>query len=932
MRAMRATRATSRNIGRWAAALAVALTAGCADDTTGGGAQGATDAAAGDTADGSPPGDDGLLGDGGAGVDAAGDGGGDAGVDAAPPGDGQGDASLPDAGPEDAGPTDTAGGADDASTSPDTGGDTGGPGDAATDGGDTATFPPEGALDHEVWGGRVWGPVMGMSIIGRDLWFGTMGTYELPSEQDQQTTMRGGIGRLDLDGGALRLFEEELPSFTYAEDPAGAPVEIGPMPTGASVGDGDRVLVVAYTGVIAIEGEALTFHELLPGDGLPMEVRSLAVDRGGDRSRLWVGTNHGLYLLDPDTFETQALFGTAELGNADVGRLAVDPTSGTLYAVVYDFAAKASAVARLEGPDSPIATLTPGQGDVPAGVPQDVVWSAKRGRAYVALASYAAGSGGVVSWDGATTEVVAVEGQLAEAGTGEAGPFGATLLALSEDDDMLVVGGAMQSSFGGGIKGGGIAWVHLTDGGIAGLGGAKNALPGQHVAALAHDPVTGRTYAALRQPCNEAQLGNVGIIAISFRKDGSPRYERPILSGVRSLVEDGGEVWAALRDDNPGFACDGYEIRTGLVKLRSNRSGELVPLHTAKGDDIVPYPGATDLDLRAAGDLAVATWKAGIFWGAPAAGVAANQALSFGTSLLANDVEWLAPDRLWIAGEATHSQSDPPSLADKGPRGAALVTLDAEGLPKTSLHYVRASEDAGDVTGLPSANVMDVLVLADGSSVLACAAERYDVSWLDRIEGGIFVLQGVSREGGIARVAPDGTIEVLADSKAAPDPRALALAPDGSVLALDAQHGVLRLGGGLVEQTDLPFPLPDDQRAHDLWLGANGDVVASLWQGAEVSLGGTWQLFGDVGHAWQALGRADGVVLVGTDQGVLRVRAEGATDVDEPAIEPGLEPPYAPIAPPGGGGACLPVGTICKPADTCCDGMSCTGGIVLTCQ
>lgn len=882
-----------RNEAWRVAALAVALVAaGCADDGSGAGA--------GDTAQ-----------DGGAG-DAADTGGGDA----------TGDAGLGDAGPDDAGSGDTSlddtGGSDTGGS--DTGGDdagdalgdttedatvddadTGTPDDAGADAGgedsgdgDGTTWPPEGTLDHELWGGRAWGPVMGASIIGRHLWYGTMGVYELPTEPDQVTAMRGGIGRLDLDTGELRVFEEELPQFTYVVDPGGTLDEVGPMPTAGSVADGERVLTVAYTGVIAIDGETLTFHELLPADGQPMEVRALAVDRAGGRSNLWVGTNHGLYLLDPDTFAEQRLLGEAELGSADVGRLAVDPATGAVYAAV--FAPGASTVARVEGEQ--ITALVPGAG-IPAGVPRDVVWSEQHGRAFIALATHAAASGGVVSWDGTSAETLAVEGQLAQAATGEAQAFGATLLALSEADDTLVVGGQMQSVFGSGIKGGGLAWIRLSDGAIAGLGGGKDDLPGRHVAALTHDAATGRTYAALREPCNEAQLRNVGLVAISFRKDGSPRYERPILSGIRSLTLRDGEVWAALRDDNPGFGCDGYEIRTGLVKLRANRSGELVPLRTVKGDDIIPYPGATDLDWSDAGDLAVATWKAGIFWGLPAAGAAINQAITFGTSLESSDVEWLDATRLWVTGDATHSQGDPPALADKGPRGAALVTLGEDGLPAAVAHYVRASEDEKDLTGLPSANVMDVLVLADGTTLLACAAERYDVSWLDRIEGGIFVLAGVFREGGVAHILADGTIDVVADSKIAPDPRALALAPDGAVLALDAQHGAIRIEEGMAEKVDLPFPLPGDLRAHDLRLSGD-DVVASLWAGAAVQLGGEWQMFGGVGHAWQALWRADGVALIGTDEGLLRVRADGATDVAEPPIEPASPPPFEVVAPPKG--------------------------------
>ena len=56
------------------------------------------------------------------------------------------------------------------------------------------------------------------------------------------------------------------------------------------------------------------------------------------------------------------------------------------------------------------------------------------------------------------------------------------------------------------------------------------------------------------------------------------------------------------------------------------------------------------------------------------------------------------------------------------------------------------------------------------------------------------------RRGGVARLDPDGALTVVATADESPDPRALPLAADGTVLILDAELGPLRLPvGGVVE-------------------------------------------------------------------------------------------------------------------------------------
>ncbi|MFO0661962.1 MAG: hypothetical protein U0165_19335 [Polyangiaceae bacterium] len=132
-----------------------------------------------------------------------------------------------------------------------------------------------------------------------------------------------------------------------------------------------------------------------------------------------------------------------------------------------------------------------------------------------------------------------------------------------------------------------------------------------------------------------------------------------------------------LRDDMLGFACQGWNIQTGLVELRSNRSGEIQPLHTVDHSElgIMSNAGVSALDVSAGGRVALGTFRDGGFHGPFDAGWAYNPT-TYGTSLYMYDVAWKSEKELWIAGPASHDNGDPPNLADNGPRGATLLTLD----------------------------------------------------------------------------------------------------------------------------------------------------------------------------------------------------------------------------------------------------------------
>jgi hypothetical protein len=771
------------------------------------------------------------------------------------------------------------------------------------------------------WGGRLAGSILALSRTDRTLWIGENG---LPDPYTNK--IRGGLGRLDLDTGAFTLFSDELPVAQYEG------FGPGPMATAAVVEDQGRELIVARGGLLVKENGAFTLHPLTK-DGVTATPIGLAVDRSGQRQRIWLSTNLGLFQLDADTLETKLVVTLDKLGGAEMGHIAIDPAQGAVYGVVYQGSGVSTAV-RVDGAD--IKSFSPGQNGSPEGLLTEVVFSTSLGAALYAAGSWEASTGGVVRWDGGQPTTLVNEGQLAEAARGKAGSFGAATLAIDEEDGVLLVGGNIKPVTANGVLGGGgLAWVELKTGKLAGLSVSKSTLPGDHVSALAYDPKTRRAHAVLRQPCDETKLGNLGLVSISFRSDGSARYERPVLSGVRSFSVSGGRAFVGVRDDAGGLSCDGYPIQTGLVELKQSHGGELVTLHNGIGpSDLRPYEGPVAVATSPGGALALGSWKDATLVGDPTNGFGFNPT-DYGVSLYQHTMAWVSNEAVWLGGRASHSPGDTPNLADVGPRGAALLHVDASGAITDSVHFARASKDPKDVVGLPSGDVVEALVAADGSTYLVCSTEVVSAGSLDRDALEPFLLAGQPRPGGVAQVAPDNHVSVLAGPDAVPDPRAAALDESGAVVVLDASKGALRISGGKVEPFPLPLPAPAKARPLSLWIGKNGDLVASYDQGAIVSLGGHSVFLSNVGWVWKTAERAPGVLLLGTDEGLVRVTvAGGQPDVTEGALEAGVLPAFVKIDPVSGGGNCLKAGEACLGnVDGCCPGLTCGGsGFITMCQ
>ncbi|MFO0661963.1 MAG: hypothetical protein U0165_19340 [Polyangiaceae bacterium] len=243
------------------------------------------------------------------------------------------------------------------------------------------------------------------------------------------------------------------------------------------------------------------------------------------------------------------------------------------------------------------------------------------------------------------------------------------------------------------------------------------------------------------------------------------------------------------------------------------------------------------------------------------------------------------------------------------------------------------SSNADEVAVLPSSDVRDVIPTSDGGAIFVCGRERLSPGGGDRLEQPIFELNGEQRQGGIAIVDASGAI-TSSITEGLGDPRAAALQSDGSLLILDAEKGVVKLSNGAVTSAQLPAALPSGAIPRGLWISATGDLVATSSSGAVVSFGGAVLSISDAGTTWVARPGASNELLVGSDEGLVRVFPSNASAGTEPAIGDGFLPSFKQIDPPGsGGGQCAAAGESCSSQPNgCCPGLTCSSGIIPTCE
>ena len=810
-----------------------------------------------------------------------------------------------------------------------------GEGDAgAVDGsmdGATVDAGDPGALQVERWGARMWGTVSALSPTPEGMFVGTRSV-----EDGFDGEVHGQLLRVDRTTGGVRVWDDELP----LAPPAFPLGPAGPTSTGNVVVAGGRTLAAAPTGVLVIEGDAVTL-EAIPGvDGVDT-LTEIARSEGS----LWASTGAGLFELDLVTLTVRDMLSAAELGGSP-GPIATAP-SGDLYAVVFGSSGASVVLIR----DGAVArTLIPGTDGVPAGTPRDIVFSAERGVAFVALGSWAATSGGVVTWDGESSEWIASEGELSLALSSEPQAFGASTLAIGEEDEVLLVGGQIQGGFAG-FRGGGLALIDLSQLpalAVAGTTAGASGLAGDHVTSLAWDDARNEAWVAAWQPCDESRLGFGGLDLLTW-EGGKPAFRKPVLGGVRGLRVVDGEVWVGLRDDLPGNRCFGMNIQQGLAALRSDRTAEVVDI--PRPGDAWWHPnrvGPSMILPSPAGDpLVLVTERDDLYLGDDTRARLENPAF-IGPSLFLQDAVWEDGDTLWIGGRATHQLGDGPELYDVGPRGAARIDVTSAGAIVSRTHYVRATRDApapDEVTGLPSSDVR--AIVPDGDVVwIVSATERIYAGDYDRNDGTVWTGESGPRRGGLARVERgDGSLTVVADASQLPDGRAATLDAAGVLHVVDSQRGFLAWNGSTFDEVPLSVTVPEGAIPQTLWMGSDGELVIGYDLGAVVSLGGVTEWLEGFGFVWNAIARGEGVVLLGTDEGLVRVRAPGVAPIAEPAPTPGQLPPFATVR--GGGmtggadagvstdagvdGSCKAEGERCFP-DECCPGLGCGGsGIVPAC-
>jgi len=725
--------------------------------------------------------------------------------------------------------------------------------DVATD---TPSEVPTASLTVERRGARVQGPILALTRIDRSLWLGTAPTQD----PTVATRVRGGLYRLDLDSGQVTVFEDQLPRHDYTDGLVGK----GPAATSMVVAFAGAVLAVQPDALVRIgAGDAVTEVVVADEAGGRLAPFAAAVDVA--RKRLWVGTTQGLVALDESLTVVRRVDG-ATLGGRNVTSLAVDPTTGDVFAVVADDG-KAAKLARLSG--TAVTALVAGEGSVPGGGFAEVAFSARHKKAYATVASWDAASGGVIGWDGTTVEVLANEGELALAAKGKTEAFGAFGLVVDDTDDLLVIGGRQRPRPLMPLQGGGLAWIALGKTGAAARAGLALAsgLPGTHVRSVAYDPVTRRTFTAAMEPCSDTKLASRGLVAVSFTGAGALRVERPILSGVRALARGADATFAVLRDDPPELGCNGYTVQGGLVRLVEGGGGEVIDPRPVVGSDSYRTfrAGLTALAVKGTATLAAAGFREELFLGDLGGGKVVNLAMSHNVSNWVNTVAFQGADGLLVGGRATHDPALPDEAADdRSPRG--LLWIRGE----NAQHFVRTltSPDAKEIAGLPTSEIAAVLPDGDGA-IVACATERtHHTADSDRFLPPVFVGKAGPRKGGLVRIGPDGKIELLAGADATPDPSALARGPDGTLYVLDLERGLLRRTASGFE---VVTPAPGKVIWHHLLVGREGDRALASSTGVDVTLGSRFRSITDVGHAWHVLARSEASWLVGTDEGLVRV-------------------------------------------------------------
>jgi hypothetical protein len=151
---------------------------------------------------------------------------------------------------------------------------------------------------------------------------------------------------------------------------------------------------------------------------------------------------------------------------------------------------------------------------------------------------------------------------------------------------------------------------------------------------------------------------------------------------------------------------------------------------------------------------------------------------------------------------------------------------------------------------------------------------------------------------------------------------------------VDATKDLLRLQAGAFQALAWPAAVPAKAFPTSLWFDAGSAMVASFHQGVLLHFGSNAWFTAEHGGGWHAGLRAPGLILIGTDEGLLRVREAGAVEAPEPPPATAALPPFknVHVKDPVPIGECVPLHGPCGKGLPCCEGTTCSSGFVTTCE
>jgi hypothetical protein len=444
----------------------------------------------------------------------------------------------------------------------------------------------------------------------------------------------------------------------------------------------------------------------------------------------------------------------------------------------------------------------------------------------------------------------------------------------------------------------------------------------------------GRLYVAGVFLCNEHRAGLTGLYRLEQDDDGL-RMVRPIPTGVRGITAGpDGAWWLSLWDEAAGLRCFGQEVQQGACRLRADGACELYTPNPNTDDGILANAAPAQITFGAdpaERKMAFATYREATYVRSGDVAQVIQTQFEPGLKLDMTAAAWGEGDALWLG--STFGWDSLPGFPEEDvilinrrvPQGLGYVEVDpASGRVSNLRRYVRAASDQQgaheEIAGLPSSNVQAVLPLAGGAALVGMGPERVEgvlghrwPEWAPTgARGGIAWVKG-STVAEIASASPVDLTEVVAFARSAA----------GELLALDATFGVFEVDVDARTATQLlSAAWTQEERGLSFAVSPAGAVAVGTTRGLYLqdAAGALVQVDLPVRTGFVSALRfeAEGVLLAGGDEGLLRVVWDGVTP---PALGPtGLLAREPWPLPPGCDGE---RGCACASPDACAPGLSC---------